>query len=149
MRRCTHCPNLIEPGQDCPDHPRRPWHKRTNVNRNRTREREALKRKHVGPDKTCALGYVGICTTVATELDRIDNQGLYTPDNVAGVCHPCHLVKSSREGHTAQGHHLTEAPHRRLRPEQPQQQQDTHIPRRIDISDPPMDHDPDYWPQPW
>jgi hypothetical protein len=66
-----------------------------------------MKRNHVGPHHICALRYPSICTVVATELDRINHRGGYTDDNVQGVCHACHLKKTSTEGNAAQGHSVT------------------------------------------
>jgi hypothetical protein len=158
------CANLIKVGEQCPNHPRRQWNKdRQTVNRNRTVGREALRRQHVGSGKKCVLKFA-CCTGVATELDRIDHRGDYTPGNVQGVCHECHQVKSSREGNAAQGHRTgpltgshVDKPlgqndfHVGSRNEhQPKQQaSSTGIPRRIEIIGPPTEPDHDYWPQPW
>lgn len=102
-RRCVHCPNLIQPGEHCPDHPRRQWNSNPRINRKDTARHRRLKANYVGTEKKCCLQFEG-CTGTAQELDRIDNRGDYAPGNLQGVCHACHLKKTSAEGNAAQGH---------------------------------------------
>jgi hypothetical protein len=52
----------------------------------------------------CEIGYVGVCTGIATEVDRKDNSGDYTEGNCQAACHECHVKKTSIEGHKARGH---------------------------------------------
>jgi 5-methylcytosine-specific restriction protein A len=55
----------------------------------------------------CQIRYVGICTGIASEVDHIipDWRGGTDEDsNLQAACRPCHLAKSSDEGHEAQGH---------------------------------------------
>lgn len=52
----------------------------------------------------CKIDYPGACIGMATQVDRIDNAGGYTFDNCQSACEPCHIKKTSREGHAARGH---------------------------------------------
>lgn len=55
----------------------------------------------------CKIGYVGICTGEAEELDHIVpyfEGGDDEDENLQGACAACHAAKSSDEGHRAQGH---------------------------------------------
>lgn len=153
------CTKILHPGEDCPFHPRRQWDKsRSTVDRSNTKHRRWLKSNHVGPDKPCALGYVG-CTGIATELDRIDCHGGYTEGNVQGLCHHCHQRKTSQEGNRAQGANVADPKYTVPQPDPaeiphnldvPAPQHDA-IPRRIDTvsTSAPTQSDDSYWPLTW
>lgn len=52
----------------------------------------------------CQIGYRSVCVGIATQVDRIDNSGDYTEANCQAACEPCHIKKTSTEGHQAKGH---------------------------------------------
>lgn len=55
----------------------------------------------------CQIRYVGICIGLASEADHITpvtQGGSDSPSNLQAACRPCHLAKSSDEGHKAAGH---------------------------------------------
>jgi 5-methylcytosine-specific restriction endonuclease McrA len=97
-RNCAYCGNQRWP-TDQPDR----------YKRMRTPEMVSLREFVWERDQaTCQIGYVGLCTYAATDLDH--RKPLYLggsdidPDNLQAACNPCHAAKSSDEGHAAQGH---------------------------------------------
>lgn len=66
----------------------------------------------VNADYRCQVRYVGICTGEASEADHIravaEGGAEYDPGNGQAACPACHKVKSSDEGHRAQGHNVPE-----------------------------------------
>jgi 5-methylcytosine-specific restriction protein A len=58
-------------------------------------------------DPYCKLRFAGICTIRSTHCDHIipvSAGGSDDLSNLQGVCNPCHLRKTSYEGHAALGH---------------------------------------------
>lgn len=74
----------------------------------------------------CQLRYAGICTGVATEVDRADNTEDYTLNGSQSCCHACHLRKTSAEGNAAAALGPDEQSY-----EQPEPPQQPKIPRVI------------------
>lgn len=57
----------------------------------------------------CQIRYVGTCIGLASEADHIipvTQGGTDHPSNLQAACRPCHLAKSSDEGHQAAGHRV-------------------------------------------
>lgn len=95
---------LVRPGTRCPLHQHR-WgkgHTRTNTTEHRARRLRVLKRDRY----LCQLRY-DCCISEATIADHtiaLALGGQDTDDAMQAACLPCHNVKSSLEGHQAQGH---------------------------------------------
>lgn len=109
------CFALVYDGRRCEEHrPAKQWaNKGWDSRRNDTEQHRMLKSRVLGgAGYRCQLRYEDICTGLATQVDRIDNEGDYTDHNCQAVCVPCHRHKTSVEGHRAQGHNVSER-HRR------------------------------------
>jgi Zn finger protein HypA/HybF involved in hydrogenase expression len=48
--------------------------------------------------KRCLSGKCMYCTNQATDIDRYDSDGDYTPDNVVGACKRCNSLKGKIHG---------------------------------------------------
>lgn len=74
----------------------------------RTDVPQALRREVLGRDgHHCAMQLPGICTGDATEVDHIIPDylgGKTVSENLRGVCHDCHALKSRHERETALKH---------------------------------------------
>lgn len=104
------CGNLVPAGQRyCPEC-EQPW--KTSQSTPSSRSADAKWRKTQRfvlkrDNHRCRIHYVDTCIGVATEVDHIipvSQGGTDHPSNLQAACRPCHLAKSSDEGHIAQGH---------------------------------------------
>ncbi len=113
---CAHddCTTLIPGGtRNCPTHTSR-WPTDQRTRRTKTPEHEAWRGQVlINARHQCQLRYTGVCIDTATQADHIkpvtEGGPEFDPTNGQGACEPCHRLKSSDEGHRAQGHHV---PHR-------------------------------------
>lgn len=102
----------------------------------------------------CQIRYVGTCIGQANQLDHIVPLylgGQDTDANTRAACGPCHAAHSSDQGNQAQGHQVRTRP-RQTPPDTPHdldapRSTDTRIPRRIETTSAPADHD--YRPHTW
>lgn len=107
------CPELVPAGQRyCEEHEPKAWasHQVPLGTTSRSADakwRKTAKRILKRDNHRCQIRYVGICTGIASEVDHripVTRGGTDQDSNLQGACHPCHLAKSSDEGHEAQGH---------------------------------------------
>jgi 5-methylcytosine-specific restriction enzyme A len=129
------CPRIVAHGGQCPEHPKVWANKPPDARRLNTASHRRLKQRVLRRDNyRCQIQYPDICKGVATDVDRIDNTDDYSIETCQSACHPCHLRKSSWEGHVASGHnseHLKPPQHKqRSIPDQQQRQ----VPRSIGTS---------------
>lgn len=104
------CGALVPAGQRYCQECEQPW-KTSHPTRN-SRSADAKWRKTVKfvlnrDRRQCQIRYVGTCFGPASEVDHIipvSQGGTDHPSNLQAVCRPCHLAKSSDEGHLAAGH---------------------------------------------
>lgn len=106
-RRCpvTRCDQLAP----CPEHTAAPW-QTSNRRASLPGDWSTLRARILDRDPVCRLAYVGTwltstgtarCTRVSTDVDHIGSPVDHRPDNLRGVCHPCHVrrtVDQSRAG---------------------------------------------------
>jgi 5-methylcytosine-specific restriction protein A len=116
MKYCAGDPDCMElvPGnvRACPQHNSR-WPTDGRTQRTRTPEHNAWAAQVlINADHRCQIRYAGICTGHAQHADHIKpvtEGGLeFDPTNGQAACEPCHIAKSSDEGHRAQGHRVPE-----------------------------------------
>lgn len=106
------CLALVTPPQrNCPEHGSR-WPTDRRTQRTTTAEHRAWADAVLTrAGHRCQLRYAG-CTGTAAHADHIqavaEGGAEYDPGNGQAACRHCHQLKSSDEGHRAQGHHVPE-----------------------------------------
>ena len=107
------CGSPVPAGQRyCQDHEPQAWSTAPKRNHIDSRSHDAkwkktVKRIHKRDNHRCQIRFVGICTGIASEVDHripVTRGGSDEDSNLQSACRPCHLAKSSDEGHEAQGH---------------------------------------------
>jgi 5-methylcytosine-specific restriction protein A len=105
------CGELVPAGQRyCGTHERSRWPTGKNIPKSRSADAKWKRtRKFVlsRDGHRCRIAFVGICIGLASEADHIipvTRGGTDHPSNLQAACRPCHLAKSSDEGHEAAGH---------------------------------------------
>jgi 5-methylcytosine-specific restriction protein A len=105
------CGELVPAGvRYCPTHDTGRWPTGKNIPKSRSADAKWRKTRKLvlkRDNHRCQIRYVGQCIGVATEVDHITpvaEGGTDSPSNLQASCRPCHLAKSSDEGHTAAGH---------------------------------------------
>ncbi|OYN80431.1 HNH endonuclease [Mycolicibacterium sphagni] len=109
------CRELVPAGvRACPSHNSR-WPTDGRTQRTTTPEHEAWRQLVlINAGHRCQIRYAGICTGdagpgrgQADHIRAVAEGGLeFDPSNGQAACPECHQVKSSDEGHRAQGHHV-------------------------------------------
>ena len=113
-KHCAHagCTNLVPGGtRNCADHKSR-WPTGQRTKRTKTSQHIAWRNQVLdNANGRCQIRYAGVCTGIATEADHIvpitEGGAEFDPLNGQGACRACHALKSSDEGHRAQGHRTT------------------------------------------
>lgn len=107
------CNELVPAGQRfCPMCDTGSWStgNKQNPSKSRSAEgkwRKTRKRILSRDSHQCQIRFVGICIGLASEADHIiptSEGGTDHDSNLQAACRPCHLAKSSDEGHKALGH---------------------------------------------
>lgn len=102
-RPCTHpgCGVLVRDGTGrCPQHPKTNWVKATPVKRITGRRLQTLRADLFEREPLCAECRRQGRVTLATQRDHIvslEEGGTEDPENIQGLCHDCHDVKSKAE----------------------------------------------------
>ena len=104
------CNELVPAGvRCCPTHDTGRWRTK-NTPKSRSAEGKWKKTRRAVLTRDgyqCKIRYVGICIGLASEVDHlipVSEGGTDLLPNLRAACRPCHLAKSSDEGHTAAGH---------------------------------------------
>ena len=104
------CGELVPAGERyCPTHDTGRWPTK-NIPKSRSADakwKKTVKRILNRDSHQCRIRFVGICIGLASEVDHIipvTQGGSDHDSNLESACRPCHLAKTSDEGHVAAGH---------------------------------------------
>lgn len=91
-----HCAKL----RPCPEHAKEPWEGSTRKSRLPSSGRWAKRRRYIlNRDPVCKV----CADNLSTQVDHIINNDNHSPENLQGICEPCHKAKTQAEAARARG----------------------------------------------